>query len=64
MPVCTGHDVPCHDVALVCQAQEAAGTDAAAGLTLLGDTINNAMQRRMSRATERLQARQSRLRSR
>eukprot|EP00903_Cladosiphon_okamuranus_P011527 g10854.t1 len=37
------------------KAQEAAGTAEAAGLTLLGDTINNAMQQRMSKATERLQ---------
>lgn len=38
------------------QAQEAAGTDAAAVLTQLGNSINGAMQRRMAKASERLQA--------
>ncbi|CBJ31091.1 conserved unknown protein [Ectocarpus siliculosus] len=37
------------------KAQEAEGTDAAAALTRLGDSINNTMQRRMAQASERLQ---------
>ena len=37
------------------QAQEVAGTDAAAALTQLGLSINNVMKRRMEKASERLQ---------
>lgn len=39
----------------VCQAEDAAGTECATSLRELGDSINAAMQRRMAKASERLQ---------